>query len=338
MRRFLGQLLLLTGLVAAVTIPAQAATPTGGLNPCVVQAICVVVQTPGSSGSPGGTGGTGGGTGGGSGGEPNCGSHPCWDPDLGWFDTDDGCYYMQEDPQPPASDPDWKGNSPNDGALYLLTCYDPNDNATTSIRFLKKPPNIGAPPPTPATAGEMAFKKLVFTQPTAHSAPKGQALVGVPVWLWYDAPGAPSDEIVGPQTVNVSLNGVSVDATATLTDVVWDLGYRDPATGQEATVDCQGKGAGQPYATGLEQNPPADACLATFNTISSASPGAPTPSAAASPAASGAPAGGLDVVVTEYWTVTTQDMINGGEPWGPLQVQVSSAPMALQVNGLQVLN
>ncbi|MCX4745246.1 hypothetical protein OG455_06870 [Kitasatospora sp. NBC_01287] len=344
MRRALGQLILLTGLVAAVTIPAQAASPTGGLNPCVVQAICVVIQTPGSPGAPGGTGGTGGtggGSGGGATGEPSCtwnnAQYPCWDPDLGWFNTVDGCYYLLEVPQPPADDPSWGTNLPKDGSIYLLTC----DNYTEShTEFLNKPPNLDAPPPTPATVGQMAFNELVFKTPTAHSAPVGQALVGVPVWLWYDTPNAPAAEVVGPQTVNVSLNGVSVDATATLTKVVWDLGYRDPATGQEATVECKDKGAGHPYAPGDEKKspPPADACLAQFDNISSTPPSPPASLPASSPAASGAAAAGFDLVVTQYWTVSTKDMINGGEPWGPLLVKVSSAPLALQVNGLQLLN
>ncbi|WP_280691516.1 MULTISPECIES: hypothetical protein [unclassified Kitasatospora] len=334
MRRFLGQLLLPIGLVAAATIPAQAATPTGGLNPCVVQAICLVVGVPGSPGSTGGpTGSPGSG-----GGEATCTfnkqQYPCWDADLGWFDSEHGCYETPEDPQPPADDKSWGGNSPNDGSVYLVSCVD----GTVSTKFLNKPPNIGAPPPSPATVALIAFKKLPFLQPTPHSAPTGQALVGVPVWLWYDVPNGTQAETVGPMTINASLDGVSVDATATLTDVSWDLGYRDPATGKEAVVDCPGKGAGHPYQPGLEQNPPADACLATFGSLSVNASGSPAPTAKASAGASGVPAGSFSLVVTQTWTVHTQDMINGGEPWGPVQVSVSSNPMALQVSGLQVLN
>lgn len=333
----LGQLLLLTGLLAGSAIPARAAGPSGGVNPCVVLAVCVVLQDPGSGGSPGGGGATGGGSGGGSGGggsggaEPTCAwhgvQHPCWDPDLGYFDTASGCYFTQADPQPAADDPSWGGNTSADGAVYLKTCYDANNNAEgAALVFLNKPPNIAAPPPTPATVAQMAVKKLQFARPVPHTAPPGQAVVGSPVWFWYETSDATHDETVGPQSQTVSLNGVSVSATATLVDVVWDLGHVDPATGQEATLDCKGKGAGHPYADGLAQNPPADACIGQFGRTSPAG------------AAKAATTSGYDLTVTQYWTITTTNLADGSHPWGPVDIQVSSDPLALQVNELQVLN
>ncbi|GAB2720818.1 hypothetical protein [Kitasatospora kifunensis] len=352
MRRFpalLGQLLLLTGLLAGSAIPAQAAPPSGGINPCVVLAVCVVIQDPGSGGSTGSGGGTNGGSNGGDSGgsggsEPVCAwhgvQHPCWDPDLGWFDTGSGCYITQADPQPPADDPSWGGNTAADGAIYLYTCYDVNNNASSTFQFAKKPPTIAAPPPTPGTVAQMAVKKLQFARPIPHTAPSGQAVVGLPVWFWYETSDTTHDQTVGPQTQTVSLNGVTVSATATLVDVVWDLGYVDPGTGQEATLDCKGKGAGHPYAAGLEQNPPADACIGQFGRTSPAGAGAPSgapSSGAPSGGGSTATVNGYDLTVTEYWTITTS-MADGSHPWGPVNIEVSSAPLGLQVSELQVLN
>ncbi|WP_157537439.1 hypothetical protein [Kitasatospora azatica] len=335
MRRTLGQLLLLIGLVAAATIPAQAATSSGGINPCVVLAICVEIDAPGSTGSPGGGGGSSGGGGGGT--EAQCAwhgvQHPCWDPDLGWFDTTSGCYFTPEVPQPDPGSTQWEGKY-GSGTVYLTTCYDAANNPTAGTRWLSKPPNVTAAPPTPGTVAQMAIKQLRFARPIEHIDPKnGQMLVGVKAWLWYETSPATHDVTVGPQSTTVSLNGVTVTATATLNSVVWDLGYA--IAGVEQTVTCHGPGV--PYAAGLEQNPPADACLASFDKLSP-STGAP-PSTGPKPTASPSPGGGFWPVATEIWDVTTVDDNNPTvKPWPDLQYKVAGAPVQFQVNELQVLN
>ena len=96
--------LLLSALLLASTAPASAEEPGGGVNPCAVRDICIVVTEPGGTAEPGsGGGGTSGGS---DGGVQMCSWNgqqwPCWDDDLGWFSTSDGCYYHRSEPQPPA--------------------------------------------------------------------------------------------------------------------------------------------------------------------------------------------------------------------------------------------
>ncbi|WP_424707178.1 hypothetical protein [Kitasatospora acidiphila] len=340
MRRHLGLLALLTGLLAGATIPARAASPTGGINQCLVLAICVELSQSGSGGSPGGGQGNNGSSSGG--GEPVCSwkgvQKPCWDPDLGWFDNSSdsgqGCYFKALDP----SDPALKGQTPQPGkSPYLQSCWDANGNPTYStISWLAQAPNAGTPAPTPGTVAQMAIAQLQFIRPVIHTAPTGKSLVTVPVFLWYDhgTAAAPDDQTIGPQSQTVNLNGISVTATATLTKVAWDMGYQ--ANRKEVVADCNGPGV--PYADGMENNPPAGACYWRFGSLSPAN-GAP-PTGAPAPTAAPSPGGGYWPVATETWTVTTVDNNNpnGPAPWDPLTLEVSSLPVQLQVNQLQVLN
>lgn len=321
MRRFIGQLLLVIGLLAGSTLPAQAATPTGGVNPCVVLAVCVVIETPGSSGSPG-SGGSGGGSGGGQDCTWNNVQRDCYNSAWGWFSNETGCYYSLMNPQPDAGDPLWEGNPAGTGGVYLLGCLDTANNITGRTKWLAKPPNIGVVP-APEVVAQMAIAKLQFVRPIPRTAPPDTGLVGVKSWFWYDTTPQTHDQTVGPQTQVASINGASVSATATLKNVVWDLGYKDPSTGQEVVVHCADKGAGLPYTTGLEKVVPVphDACTGDFSKASAT-----------------AADGKFYLTVTQYWEITTLDLINGGAPWPTVYLSVASLPLGLQVNELQVLN
>ncbi|PYC76747.1 hypothetical protein C7C46_21405 [Streptomyces tateyamensis] len=338
-----GQLVLAGGMVAAATIPAQAAGPTGGINQCVVLAICIEIDQPGSSGSPGTTGGGSGGSGGGGGPAKPCTWHgvdyPCWDPDRGYFVTDTtskyaGCYLQALDPQPNPGDPLWQGKTL--GSVYMATCYDANNNPQAAFTdVIDKPPYVGGPAPTPGLVAQMAIKKLQFARPIEHVDPKtGRTLVGTDAWLWYER-GKNDAELamnVGPQSQTVNLDTISVTATATLTEVDWDLGYQEG--GKEKVVTCLGgKGPGTQFVPGQSDSnhPPADACVARFGELSPAG-GAP-PSTAPKPTASAMAGGGFWVVATEVWTVNT-----GVTGWDGITFRVSGAPVQVQVNQLQVLN
>ncbi|MFE0462792.1 hypothetical protein ACFW1A_26415 [Kitasatospora sp. NPDC058965] len=335
-----GQLVLAGGMVAAATIPAQAA-PAGGINPCVVLAICIEIDTPGSSGSPGG----GGSTGGSGGGTPvpctwNGVNYPCWDPDRGYFDqstTDNmgGCYYMPMVPQPDANDPVWQTGS---GTAYLVQCVDPNGNFSgVATKALAKVPFVGGAPPTPDVLAQMAIAKLQFARPIAHVDPKtGQTLVGTDAWLWYENPAGAEATNVGPQTKSSPMiAGLQANATATLDHVDWDLGYTDG--GQEKVVSC--KAPGVAYAPGLAKNPPAGSCVVQFGKLSPADGAAPT--GGPQPTGSAMPGGGYWVTATEVWNITTS--MTGAAPtdpppWPPLTFRVAGAPVQVQVNSLQVVN
>jgi hypothetical protein len=81
---------------------------------------------------------------------------------------------------------------------------------------------------------ERASAQLNPPPPTLHFGPKpDQVSVNYPVWLWVDDPG--------PLTATVSLRGVTVTATATISNVTWNMGEKDGAS--TPTVTCNGPGA-----------------------------------------------------------------------------------------------
>lgn len=225
----------LLGMVAATFSPAVAADPTGGVNPCTVSDICVVITEPGSDPSPGST--LPGGSGGGGGGVQMCSWNgqqwPCWDDDLGWFNTSDGCYYHRSDPQPPADDQAWGGHDPSSGAVYEVNCRGVGGQLTPKPpMFFAQPPGGEPPADRPVDLGLKAVRMIHFDPPKLHAAPGGTALVGSPVWLWYDR----KDSTAGPQSATVKGRQISVTATAEIKNVHWDTG--DGTAG----VDCRTPG------------------------------------------------------------------------------------------------
>ncbi|WP_371501025.1 hypothetical protein OG871_29750 [Kitasatospora sp. NBC_00374] len=231
------------GLLTAGLTPAMADDPSGEVNPCTVRDICVVVTEPGSTPGPGPTGG---GSGGGGGGVQTCSWNgqqwPCWDDDLGWFSSSDGCYYRRSQPQPPAGDPSWAGHDPADGAVYEVNCRGVGGQLSTKpLTFFPQAPG-GAPPETPAQLGARAFAKIHFDAPELHAAPAGTAVVGLPVWLWY----TPTATTRGPQSATAKGPTLTATATATLKEVRWDTD--DGA----ATTVC--KDPGTPYQAGGDPN------------------------------------------------------------------------------------
>ncbi|MFE9425475.1 hypothetical protein ACFYNO_21195 [Kitasatospora sp. NPDC006697] len=338
-------LFLLLGLVAGlVTGPVMAAAPAeaagtpppGGMNPCLVLSVCIVITQPGSS-----TGGGGGSTGpaptDGSTGTPAPCSYkgivePCWDGDLGYFDNDTGCYYRQADP----GDPVWKDKPATAGTPVYPVCVNADGTLTAEpVEWLDKVPGVTAGPPPTYVVGQMAFNRLAFERPQAHTAPQGKSLLGIgPTFFWYDTKTGTRASEVGDLTASASLNGVTVQATAHVTSVLWDLGYQK--NGVEQTVDCTAAGAGKPYAPGMEQGtPPAGSCSAVYAALSATD--APLPSNAPSPTTSAAPGGGFWPMVTVTWVADT-DTAAGPGHFGPVTLSITSYPAQLQVNQLQVLN
>ncbi|MEV8094630.1 hypothetical protein [Kitasatospora sp. NPDC085879] len=248
--------LLLSALLLAPAAPASAGEPGGGVNPCAVRDICVVVTEPGSTADPGNGGG--GSSGGSDGGVQMCSWNgqqwPCWDDDLGWFSTADGCYYHRSEPQPPASDPAWDGHGPSDGAVYEVNCRGVGGQLTPKPpMFFAQPPGGPPPPDRPYDLGMKALGMIHFDSPQLHAAPAATAVVGVPVWLWYTS----TETTAGPQSATAKGRTMSVTATARLTKVHWDTG--DGSPGAECT------GPGTPYRAGAGTTPP---CGYTYRTSS----------------------------------------------------------------------
>ncbi len=235
----------LLGMIAITVSPAAASDPTGVVNPCAVNDICIVVTDPGGTASPGAP--DPGASGGSAGGVQMCSwngqAWPCWDNDLGWFSSSDGCYYHLENPQPPAGDPEWGGNDPAKGAMYEVNCRQVGGGLSPKPPEFFATPPVGPPPAdNPVALAQTAFSKIHFELPKPHTAPVGTAVVGSPVWLWYDrTPGS-----AGPLSATAQGRTISVTVTAELAKVHWDTGDGSPG------VDCATSGTA--YTQGADVN------------------------------------------------------------------------------------
>ncbi|WP_327682926.1 hypothetical protein [Kitasatospora sp. NBC_00458] len=225
-------------MLLSPAVPAAAEpTPTGGATRCEVNVICTGTEDPGTKPTPGG-GGTGG-TGGSSSGPQVCtwNGQPlaCSDPVLGWFSASTGCYYRILSPQPAEGDPAWEGHKPSDGAVYNATCRYPDNSgqSPTLPRFFAQAP-AGPPPDNPAQLARQARDRIAFPKPKPGTAPKGDSVVGAPLWLWLENAQAPAP-------VSVSGNTLTVTVTPRLDWVEWKFG--------DGTKErCAGKAAaGTPY-------------------------------------------------------------------------------------------
>lgn len=225
------------GLVAALAVVLAAALP--GATPAVADppgAVCPPGQTncdvwddgPGRPGNGGDNGGNNGGSNGGGNRTCTRGDEvvDCYDPDMGWFNPSDGCYYKLSSPQPDGVPPGMNA--------YTRTCL----GAAPQHVFLPEPPP-GFDPPDPAELAARALASINRQRPTVHVAPdpdNGPGLVGLPVWLWTDRAAAPSRN--NPIRASASERGVTVTISAYVERIVWNMGNGD-------TVTCTGPGT--PY-------------------------------------------------------------------------------------------
>lgn len=110
-------------------------------------------------------------------------------------------------------------------------------------------PPAPAPPPPPPSPEELAqrlYKRVDVLIPD-HTVGIGptkpdETIVKVPQWLWVDDPG--------PQSASISLLGVTVDMTASIESVDWNMGEPtgnpDQGATEPATVHCTGPGKPAP--------------------------------------------------------------------------------------------
>ncbi|GGQ69698.1 hypothetical protein [Kitasatospora griseola] len=224
----------LTGIGLTVAfVPSASADVT----PCADDIICTGIHEPGSGGTPGG-GSTGGG---GDSGSDTCSWNgrpvPCWRDDLGWFSS--GCYYRLAKPQPLETEDVWDGKTGKDGAIYDRACL--GNEAPGSV-FLAQPPG-GMKPPTPRQLAFDALDQIKVARPVLHAAPQTDAVVGSPVWFWFDA----TPQSAGPISHAVPGPGYTVTTTVTLKQVVWSVDD-GPAGGRSQEFTCSDPGT--PFAVG----------------------------------------------------------------------------------------
>ena len=226
---------LLAALVLALSSPLwlhtpRAAADTGG--PCAVDWICVGVSAPPVAGST--SGGSGGGGGDGSGAQVcqyqgkvvDCSNQ------YGQLDPEDGCYYMEVQPQPPAGDPLWGGQAPGDGAVYLRTCSNQAAGDSVEIYLANADAPAVAPVVTPGDVAALALAKIHLGHPVVHTAPDaatGPALVRSPIWLWIDTGRLPNGawpwaDAEQPLTADATKDGLSVTVSVWATGITWNMG------------------------------------------------------------------------------------------------------------------
>ena len=205
----------------------------------------IVVERPGTPG--GGGNGGGGGSGGGSGGPVTCDfdgqTLPCWQAGWGYLNEADGCYYIEETPQPPAGDEAWEGHAPGDGAVYRQRCY----GDITGFLVWRATPPPGQPGTiTPEELAARAIKNIPMADPDIGIAPSknGSGLVGLPVWLWVDN----TDATWGPISRTASVPGLSVTAKAQVSQAKWWMG-------DGATNICTSPGTPYKASYGMASSP-----------------------------------------------------------------------------------
>jgi hypothetical protein len=144
---------------------------------------------------------------------------------------------------------------PTPGYWGMDQCTGPNGSYAKGapVWVYDGPPTNGAPDPaapTPpagpapssATVAKQAASTLTLPSPVIEMAPPqtSEQIVGVRAWLWVNSAAWQ------PSTVTATVDGVSATATATPTEVVWNMG-------DGHSVTCDGPGtpydASQPNAT-----------------------------------------------------------------------------------------
>lgn len=233
-------------LLGLLLVPrASADGGSGGSGGCNdVTGVCgatVAASAPGS-----GSGGTSGGGGGGGGGCSYQGTTvPCFDPTHGYWDGS-ACYDLLENPQPPASDSAWGGNSPTSGGMIYWQ-YCPYQNGVDSgisyqIYLAAAPPN--QPTVDVLGAANTAEGQLQVYKMKIGSAPAagGTGLVRMPVWFWTTTPWA-------AQSFTADAGGgVTVTAVATIGSITWD-------TGDGHSFTCYNSGTKYKSSYGIAQSP-----------------------------------------------------------------------------------
>jgi hypothetical protein len=213
------------------------------------------------------------------------------------------CPWQLMQPQPPAGDPLWEGHAPGDGSVWTRTCLGGRARLGVGFStFYSWFPN--APTVTPAQLAQQAVKDLPLHKPKLGVAPDpgGAGLVGLPVWLWLgDEPNS-----WGTVTATAQVPGLSVTATATSQKVDWTMG-------DGHTVTCANRGTRYDASYGNQLSP---TCGYRYERSSR-----------------GQPSGTYALTASVTWQITWA----GGGQTGSLTQTVTSDPIAVRIDELQVV-
>ncbi len=117
---------------------------------------------------------------------------------------------------------------PVDGGAYVLKCWNQAGHQVLDVLRVFDPADPFAGVAATERAVDEARRRLELPAPRPALNPPGEQLVGVPTWLWLDAP-----PVTGSATASVA--GVAATVTARPTGVRWDMGDGTHLTCDEGT-------------------------------------------------------------------------------------------------------
>jgi hypothetical protein len=175
---------------------------------------------------------------------------------YGWYSQRYDCYFIQNRAAQSKDPLDGDVIYPNgvergdEGAVYRARCYLQHyiaEAGWTGGAYWFLPPSEEPGPTEDPTVGLIveALDQLLLRGPTIGTAPpaQGAALVRLPVWLWNET----DDRNWGTRTAQASAAGITAQASAVATEIIWDMGDGSP-------VECD---EGVAWARGMDTlNPP----------------------------------------------------------------------------------
>ena len=223
---------------------------------------------------------------------------------AGYWSNSLDCYVRRLVPQPPASDPGWRGHEPGDGAVY--SCYQPQTDLMVNFWSVNPPPGSGGGV-TPGEVAQLALEQMrlraIDVGITPRPDPDSVGVAGMPVWMWVDQP---NQATFGPITRTATAGGLAVTATARIEHITWSMG-------DGATVVC--RTAGTPYARSYGATPSPD-CGHVYERSSSRQNG-----------------GRYTVTATSTWVVTWA----GGGQSGAIRIDDLRSTVEIAIGEGQVL-
>jgi hypothetical protein len=218
------------------SVPSSAKTPPVKCQQHARDGTCIVtVGSPPQGGHPP--------TSGGGSGSQQCLDDgkpvPCSRGGLGSWDASLGCYVALMSPQPPKSDPVWKGHTT--GAIYICTVWPPRTTGTAEIWFATPPTG-----PDPRTLALQAEKALRLPLPSGNRSPDqdqqfhGSPFTYVNLWTWFWT------DTASWRTQSATARAGGLSATVTVKPMALSFAPGDGS----APVSCAGPGRAWTSADG----------------------------------------------------------------------------------------
>ncbi|MET8571945.1 ATP/GTP-binding protein [Streptomyces sp. NPDC004783] len=269
-------------LATATSVTYAADGPDISKGSCDLMSFCVGVKVPGKSGDRSGGGGKNGkGTG------ASSGKKAAQD-----------CHVRKMDPQPPPGSEYYRGGK----VVYERVCDTGQGGGLVDSQIVGADPAQDVPAVDPAVVAQQVVDKMRLEGPDiASPRATGRYTVGVPVWMWVNQ----GPTTYGPNTASASAGGVTVTATAKVSEIVWRMG-------DGSTVTCTGPGTPYRGSSDMVESP---SCGHRYSTTSADAPG-----------------GKYTVTATSTWTIDWQ----GGGQSGQLE-EIRQSDMQVAVGELQVV-